>query len=392
MSYASESFPSRWRMALVILVFPLLAALAGAQTLAIIGEADHPDQAATIAPWDGSVRAHVAKAFYHAQLAADPATVEPPSERITALALDAYMRQPLVPEALAVIGAALPESDQADFWDAAASISRRDTLLQGLLLNFHLQNGNLDRAIRVLNQILQVRADQRRASYAALTQALRDSRSVDTFVDILGSGPDWGDGFLIAARRDKAALRNLALVRRRLPDGILDRRTDEILVRAFASSGELKLAYELYSRLSAQRLDETGGWSSEVPPFDWVLADEPGFRAQVIGGSQQLQLDIARGKGGVFAQRILPARSRSVSIRGQHDLQPQRGARLEIAVACVGSDGIVAQANLVDGNIVLNATLPPACGFIEISLSGRAWSDGQPIMGNIGQLHIAMEE
>src|SRR5690606_29993681 len=101
---------------------------------------------------------------------------------------------------------------------------------------------NLDGAIRVLNQILQVRVEQRPAAYVALTQALRDPRSVDTFVDILGTGPDWADGFLVAASRDKEALGNLGLIRQRLSDDVVDPATDRRLVHAFAGAGELQLA------------------------------------------------------------------------------------------------------------------------------------------------------
>lgn len=393
MPHAPEARPSHLRLALVVLVFPVLAVLSCAQTLAIVGEDGQPDKAAAIAPWDGSARAHFAKAAYQGQLAQNPAAAEPPADWIVDLALEAYQRQPLVPGALAVIGAAQPDGGSAAFWDAAAKISRRDTLLQGMLLNFHLRGDDLDSAIRVLNQILQVRVEQRPAAYVALTQALRDPRSVETFVEILGTGPDWANGFLVTAARDKDALANLGLVRQQLSDDVVDPNTDRRLVHAFASSGELDLAYGLYADLSTQRTDEGGGWSSEIPPFDWTLADQPGFRAQVIGGEEELQLTIARGKGGVFAKRILPAQSRALSINGRHDLKPQQQAdRLEIAVACVGGDGPIAQENLTGGKIALNAILPADCGFVEISLSGRAWSYGQRITGSIAPLTIAASE
>lgn len=389
MPHAAEARPSRLRLALVALVFPVLAVLSAAQTLAIVGENTQPDKAATIAPWDGSAKAHFAKAAYQGQLAQNPATAEPPADWIADLALEAYRRQPLVPGALAVIGAARPDNGNAKFWNAAAKISRRDTLLQGMLLNYHLRADNLDGAIRVLNQILQVRVEQRPAAYVALTQALHDPRSVDTFVDILGAGPDWADGFLVAASRDKEALGNLGLIRQRLSDDIVDPKTDRTLVRAFASAGEFQRAYDLYTRLSAKRSGEADGWSSEIPPFDWTLADQAGFRAQVIGGEEELQLEIARGKGGVFASRILPARSRALTISGRHDLKPQQQAdKLEIAVSCVGGDAPIAQGDPTGGKIALDATLPADCSFVKISLSGRAWSYGQRITGSIAPLTI----
>src|SRR5690606_11618900 len=119
----------------------------------------------------------------------------------------------------------------------------------------------------------------------------------------------------------------------------------------------------------------------------------PGFRAQVIGGEEELLLMIARGKGGVFAKRILRAGSQALSISGRHDLKPQQQAdRLEIAVACVGGDGPIAQENLAEGKIALNAVLPADCGCVEISLSGRACSYGQRITGSIAPLTIAASE
>lgn len=401
MPAAPEAKPRFWRVIAVALVAPALAIFAGAQTLAMIAEGTRPDQAASLAPWDGSVRAHFAKAAYRGQLEeaasttaapALPTTTAPPVAWIGTSALEAYRRQPLTPEALAVIGAGLPEAERGAFWEAAAKTSRRDTLLQGLLLEFHLQTGNLDRSIRILNQILQVRAGQRRGAYAALAQALHDPRSVDTFVDILGPGPDWSNGFLVAAARDQAALENLALVRQRLPDATIEAETDRALVDAFADSGQIALASDLYTRLSSQRPEAMSEWNSEIPPFDWTFADEAGFRAQLVGESEQLRLHIDRGKGGVFASRVFPVRSRTLSIRGAHDLTPQSQAdRLDITLTCLGADGPFAQSTLAEGKIALDAAVPPGCGFVEIALSGRAWSDGERIAGTIAPLVISSE-
>jgi len=392
MPSGTDALPSRWRAAVIILAFPVLAFFAFTQTLAIVVESRAPDKAAAVAPWDGSAGAHLAKAAYRGEFAASPEAAIPPSDEVVTLAREAYKRQPLVPGALAVLGAAMPAYDKAAFWKAAASISRRDTLLQGSLLNFYLQADDLDRSIRVLNQILLVRVDQRRAAYAALTQALHDTRSTDTFVDILKSGPDWGNGFLIAASRDNQALANLGLIRARLPDAAIDPETDRVLVDAFAKSGELDLAYDLYSRLSSER-PAAQDWYSEIPPFDWHFANEPGFGAQLIGSSDHLQVNIARGKGGVFARRIVPARSESLSIRGQYDLKPpQQSDRLEISASCVGANAPLAQANFANGKILLDTALPAGCGFVEISLSGRIWSEGEGINGSIAPLTISYNE
>lgn len=363
------------------------------QAVAIVGEDNQPGEAARVAPWDGSVLAHFAKAAYSSRLAATAGNVTRPPEWVGRLALEAYERQPLTPEALAVIGAGLPQNRKASFWDAAADISRRDTLLQGLLLKFHLQTGRLDASIHVLKQILQIRASERRAAYGALGQALRDRRSVETFADILRDDPEWGDSFLVTAARDKEALPNLALLRQQLPTAVVDAATDRTLVHAFAKAGQLDLAYHLYARLSSQRSGQTNAWSSEIPPFDWSFADEPGFRAQAFGESEQLSLNIARGKGGVLASRILPARSRTLTIRGQHALKPPGQAdRLEIALACLGAEGNFAQTTFTGGRIALSAAVPPNCGYVELTLSGRAWSEGERIVGTVSPLTITAED
>lgn len=384
--------PRIWRIALALLVFPALAVLSAAQTLAIVGESSKPAQAAAIAPWDGSVKAHLAKGAYQGQLAENAAAVVPPEPWIAALAREAYRRQPLTPEALAVIGSSLPEDERAEFWDLAAATSRRDTLLQGLLLDFQLKSGDLNRSIRTLNQILLVRADQRTPAFAALTQALHDPHSVDTFVDILGSDPEWGDAFLLAASRDKESLENLERIRERLPDDVVEPRTDRALILAFARANRLHMAHRLYARLATPANGAAPGWRSDIPPFDWQFAGEAGFRAQVVAGSERLGLNIARGKGGVFASRILPADGEFLRIRGKHDLKPQQQVeRLTISASCVDNGAVLGESYFSASGIALDTAVPADCEFVAIVLSGRAWSDGERVSGSIAPLAIATD-
>lgn len=381
--------PRGWRIALALVICPILAALSVAQTLAIVAESKQPAQAAALAPWDGSAKAHLAKGAYQGQLAKDAPTVAAPAPWIAKLAREAYRRQPLTPEALAVLGASLPNEEKAKFWDLAAKTSRRDTLLQGLLLDFQLKSGDLDQSIRTLNQILLVRADQRRPAFAALTQALRDPQSVDTFVDILSSDPEWGDSFLVTAARDSEGLENLGRIRERLPDETVEPRTDHALVLAFARANRLALAHKLYSRLAPAGSDRAE-WRSEIPPFDWQFAGEAGFRAQVIAGSDRLGLTIARGKGGVIASRILPAGGGSLRIRGAHDLKPQRQVeRLTISAACVDTGAVLDQSRFTADSIEFETAVPADCAFVAVVLTGRAWSDGERISGSIAPLTIS---
>ncbi|MEC9068329.1 MAG: hypothetical protein VX569_13725 [Pseudomonadota bacterium] len=380
--------PRAWRILLAGLVFPVLAIAAGAQTLAIVGESTRPKEAAAAAPWDGSAKAHLAKGAYQGQLAAGEA-VAPPEPWIVELARDAYRRQPLTPEALAVIGASLPDEQADAFWELAAQVSRRDTLLQGLLLDHHLGHDDLDRSIRVLNQLLLVRENQRERFFAALSQALPDPRSIDPFVEILAADPKWGDAFLVAASRNEEGLENLSRIRHRLPDGSIEAHVDQALISAFARSGQLDLAHDLHRRL-AQKQGERPGWqASTIPPFDWRFVDEPGFRAQRVPESEQLDLLIARGKGGPFVTRIFRAQGSSIRLRANHQLEPAAQARrLSVSVSCAATGEVLAQENFSERQIALDTAIPERCPFVAVVLSGRAWSDEPRLHGTISPITV----
>ena len=382
------------RLVLVAIVAIALAALAAMQTASSVMQRTSPVVAQKLAPWDGSSRAYLAMRLYTAAMAqaAQAGSSEVPGvEPLAEESLKAYQRDPLTPGALAIIASSLPAEEQALLWPEIDRLSRRDTVSQTLLLQDAANRRDLDAMIVKLNQILLVRPSRGPAIYGLMSQAVRDPLSVPALTKMLQDDPPWGEAFLQTAAGDAEALDNLVTIRAALPDASVEADTDTKLIGALANAGKFSSAYTLYRKLEASMPQDAGPWKNELPPFDWNLQSGLNFKAEAVDDGKQLEFEIGRGKGGDFASRIVPASGSSISVRGTYNLKTTgRNAPLTANVTCGGSEAPLASSEFADGQIALDAALPASgCDFVRVALSGRAWSDGEPITGQVSDLAIA---
>lgn len=423
----SPKSPSIVRVAIVGLVAILVAGLVAIQTASTIAQRSNPVVANKLAPWDGTALAYLQSRQYMAEMAqqvanqqaaaqaAAEAAAEPPmpgrpvepaptqqasAERLAdpqayaSKARQAYVQQPLSPDALALVGASLPVEAQARFWPLAARISRRDMLLQTFLLQYHAQERAVDALLANLNQVLLVRPSRGPTIYGYMSQALRDPTSVEAFAGLLGTDPPWGEEFIQAAARDELALDNLVQIRSQLPEGTIDRETDISLVSALANAGKYHGALALYRGLKTPEAEEPSAWTSDIAPFDWIFVTELGFRARVDSATDALEYNIDRGKGGTLARKVVPVQGGVLHVRGSYtQAELDFGDPLTLSATCAGTDIVFGSTEFAAGQILLDAPIPvDGCDFVLLALSGRAWSDGEPISGTVSALEISFTD
>ncbi|WP_165859714.1 hypothetical protein [Tsuneonella suprasediminis] len=366
------------------------ATYAALDTSANILSRRQPDYAVSIAPWNGTTNDDLAAGIYRAQVAETPENPERPSPQAERYALNAYKQAPLSPASLAIISLSKAEPESRELLHLASTISRREPLLQAALLRNYAASGEVSQSIRVLNEILLVRRQQRPQLYQILAGMLENDDSFSAFLEVFRTRPDWMNGFLDYAAQNPRALQNLAKLRARLPNDAIESTTDRTLLIAFARTGDIASAYKLYTHLIKKRTS-TKGWDSSVPPFDWALSDKDGFQASVPGDSDDLNISIKPGKGGVFATKIIPVNGGdSLHIQGNFkgtgftDTSP-----LEVSVSCVELGSTLGSTQFTSSPIDLSiSSIPAECHFAAIILNGRAWSFGGKIKATISPLSI----
>lgn len=381
---SKKPFP-KFKAAVLALASLGVALVAFLQSSALYAERTNPAGAAARAPWDGAMLASLAKAGVAAELQTD-SSLASGSSQFQALALDAYVKQPLSPSALATLAAVSEEGIKADLFEAVAQISRRDFVLQGLLLQHHSAQSNLPKSLAVLNQLLLVRVSQRPMVFDAFKGALLDPSSIEPFAGVLDTNPIWGDDFLVAAAKDSAVLTNLAVLRGRLDDENVAPETDKALALAFAANGNVSEAFRLYENTRSAD-DEQTGWISDIAPFDWALTDERGFSAR-SQNSETLTVRIQPGKGGVFARRLVEASALPNRLVARHAFSRQEQLKdLYLAISCADTGTEIARSSFdIDRVMVEMGDKPEACQFFEIAFGGRAWSGRDAVAGSLSPL------
>ena len=296
----------------------------------------------------------------------------------------ALREEPLSTQAHAIL--ALSEKDparQARIIAFASQLNRRDLALQSLVLQSKVSAGDYAGTIETLDQILRVHPQRQIEFFPLLTNALRQSATIQVFRDLLSKPLPWRDSFLLHAVGDPGAARNLAAIRGSLDFKNLD--FDRALIARLAANGDFEIAARLYRQFgSSSSMPKGSSWRSAYPPFDWTFADEPELRAQLNKGGQFLEFAIDPGAGGVLASRLIASPAAPFVVTMRYELSNSSLAKdLKLSLTCIGQiqpffTGTVAERN---GRFEINRN--PDCTHINVAILGRSWTGGEPLNGSL---------
>ena len=308
----------------------------------------------------------------------------------SAAARDALRYEPLSSKAHTVL--ALAEEDaarQRRIIELASSLNRRELSLQGLVLQSKIDAQDYPGTMETLDQILRVNPQRRAEFYPYLTAALGEERTIPAFRKLLADPLPWRDSFLLHALRDPAATRNLAVIRQSIAVDNVD--FDRGLIAALVRNGEIATAEALYRKLAPSTAGAArSNWSTDYPPFDWTFAAQSGLRAQLGKGSAELEFTIDPGNGGPFASRLLALPEAPLAITVEHAVTPAGSARdLKLLLVCYGQASPFFEASFADNGGVFAIGEKPGCTYVNLVISGRAWTGGKEVDGVIKRVILA---
>ena len=374
-----------------ILSFGLALGL-GAQALSSVSTRKAPETAAALFPANGLAVERLAFETFAAGVT-EPEDATAAARAASEIALSAVRKDPLVPQAHAIL--ALAANDAAArraILDAASQLNRRNISLQGLVLQEHLAAEDAPQTIETLNQILRVHPEYSREFFPVLNGALEEEDTLELFAEMLDNSSPWHARFLNFAVGQRGSLQNLALLRPQIEieNEVFDRR----LIAGLAGSGDVAAAEALYRDVTgaAAGLRSQGviDWRSDFPPFDWRLVDETGFRAQKSLNGQELELSVRPGKGGVIAARLLAAPAGPFEVRIGHRIAPADQLRdVRLQLICAGTTTPFFDERFSrQGDGFKVQSLPEDCAYLVLAINARAWSGRSALSGNVEQIRL----
>ncbi len=381
------------RLVAVTVLVLVIAALAFLQAASSVLTRKQPIYAAQLFPLNGLAVEQLAAREFTSTVKTE-ADIVPAAMAAAETARRAFAHDPLAPKALAIL--AIGESDATDkqqLLNAATELNRRDLLLQGLVLEGQVARKDYVGTLDTLNSILRVHPEQKASFFPILMQALGDDAALPALAGILDRDEEWHDDFLKAASRNPAAIPNLAKLR--LSQGKVDPEVDRRLIDGLVAAGEVEQARRIFASATGRDTTVPGenatlDWISEFPPFDWKLADEAGFRAQLGGSATELEIFVRGGKGGPIAERLITLPTGPFTIRVAHTLAPAEQVKdVRLQLRCPGAEEPFFDEpfRIRPHGFRVRAT-PTQCTSVLLTVHARAWSGRSSIRGNLDALEI----
>ena len=382
--------PLRWITASLIAI--PLAATVGVQAMSIALSEKAPHTSVELWPENGLASEEIALALFQTK---NKETQDQAASAAVAKewALSAFRSEPLTPEAHALLALAGESAAERDaVLKSADQLDRRNAFLQGILLGKRAADNDFSGVIESLDRILRVRPSQSPELFPVLLGVFAMDGAADDLANVIDGSSPWHLQFLNFAVHQPVALENLAQVY--ASGDFRDEGLERNLILNLANAGRVEDAKPIYDRLSGSSQEKTDDgripWSSQLPPLDWEFADEADFRAQHALKSDDLEIYVRPGNGGVFARRILAAPRGPFTVRALHSITPRNLAEdVELAVRCVGAADFAGSTAFDRERANLRiAELPEDCAFIELILSARSWTGQAPLRGTIRPLEL----
>lgn len=356
-------------------------------------EKREPETASILSPFRGHALERLTYSQFRANVE-ENYDLQQSAVPLTAMALDAFYEEPLVPKSWAVLALAETDIDRRRaIINAAVALNKRDTFLQGVALSQAILDEDFEPMVSAVDRILRVRPRRSEDLFPILLSALQQPASAGDFALILDFTSPWHERFLMQAVVDPQARLTLSTIHDELsPDfDVYTRR----LISGLAAQGESEQALAIYKSTKLARLDpadEEGkiSWDSSFPPFDWALADRPELRAQVSLNEQNLEVFVRAGSGGEIARKAnvfeQKAAGLQVDVSSQTELSP---GNLSLAVQCQSTGRILLNQDLVQGtNTIALTDIPQDCEQIALALTARAFT-GQPnLRAEVSQFEV----
>lgn len=384
-------FAHPFRFAAVLVIGVALAVFLAAQSAGIALTRKAPAFALTLFPLNALAREELASQALFASEGI--VTSESGTQKARKWAIQAYREEPLTPEAHAVL--ALTEPDErirSEIVSLASQMNRRNAKLQAVILQEQVAAQDYPGSVATLDRILRVRPSRYQELFPTLLAVFIRDGAADEFAQILDGTSLWHRAFFQYAVTQPPALLNLLEVRKQV--SFENAGLDEALIKNLVAEGELDAAFDFYEKLRSNKRPDAGSgklaWDSTYSPFEWKYVDQAGFRAQPSLDSDQLEISLRPGKGGVVARRLVKAPETPFVLVVEHSITAEQILKdINVGLWCVGSGFSVLDRNLADQSDGFEiSSLPESCSFVEMMIKARAWSGRSSLNAEIEAFYI----
>lgn len=297
----------------------LAAGVVWAQSTVIVSQRRAPATAAKIgiSP-QGWVKASLSRALHSARLVKDPKSVPGPLER--RLAEEAFAVEPLATAALPVLIQSLAADgkrrESERLIGLAASLTRRDNLVNAMLVDEALKRNQAERAMRLLGRAMSVDYEVRYVYLERMAAGTASASAIEVLVPMLGRNPRWSVDYWNAVLRIPAALPRAGEVRRRIarPPWNVNTasNTDLKLIAELAKRNQAALAHDIARKLGMQSQQDgemlAGSGFNREPrfiPFEWELAQTGDVGATIDAKAGTLSISSLPGASDIVARQLI---------------------------------------------------------------------------------------
>lgn len=238
---------------------------------------------------------------------ADPALTETARAALTA--------EPTAVAAIRVLAQAEAAAGRPDrarrLMRLAASVTKRDTLVNMWLIEDYNRTGEIAPALAVYDQTLRTLGEGRGPVLTAMASALADPRLIQPYFRLLRQAPPWADSFWHVAAQTPAALENAARLRMLIARAriAVPRDKDKMMLSALVDQRRFETGFRLFDAIRPPGAADGGfvnnadfSRASAYQPFDWRLTSAGALGAAIDPRAGTLQISaISRGGLGVIA-------------------------------------------------------------------------------------------
>ena len=318
-----------------------LALTSGLTAVGAIAKRKAPELAITLHPVNGFAAGNIASNSLKTAVAENSGTfpdhVDP---KTSGLAQQAFIAEPIVPEAIAILALDKADDDKGRLMSEALSLSRRNPLVNTWMIADSGAREDMPALLGHYDTMLRTSSSAAVVVIPILVKALANDDFVPLFAKQLANQPPWANQFWRAVVGSPESVGNAARLREMVykpheNDSIY---SDAHLVRALVNDQQFEAAEALYSRLANQNrgpaLLKNGSFQSEpeYAPIDWQLFSTGEYGAAISGG--KLQLSAIRNSGGLFARQLVKLPAKIVAMDIKPDIPVPDNAKIIVSLKC----------------------------------------------------------
>lgn len=319
-----------------------IALAAGLTTMGAVAKDKAAELAVSLQPANGFAFERLASNSLKAAVAANdgqfPNSVDSATE---ALAKQAFLSEPVTPEAIAVLALGNTEGKKRELMHQAFALSRRQQLVIGWMIVDAGTREDISAILSHYDTMLRTSSSAASVVIPTMAGALENSSFVEPFAGLLSKNPPWASRFWEAVVANAEAIENAAQLRAKLyvEDEARQSYRDSSLIKALVDNKRFEDAENLYRLLAGERKGalflNNGSFDREpeYPPFDWQLFSNGEYGAAVTGGN--LQLSAIPSSGGLFARQIvkLPSAVLIISVKSKTSIPKDTNISIDMKCA-----------------------------------------------------------